>query len=165
MKTIYLIGFMGAGKTTIGKDLAKQWNLSVFDTDEEIVKRTGMSIPSIFSTKGEKTFRDLETDILTKLPVDDNIVTTGGGIVLKEENRSWMKETGHVIFLDVSPQEVLRRLSEDSSRPLLNSEKEKSVYNLLNQRLPLYQSTAHFQIQTDGKSPKEIILELENCLK
>lgn len=165
MKTVYLIGFMGAGKTTIGKELAKKWNIPVFDTDEEIVRKAGASIPTIFDTEGEQSFRDMETDILKTLPLQDSIVTTGGGIILKDVNRKWMKKNGIVIFLEVSPQEVLTRLSKDASRPLLSENKEKAVYDLLALRMPLYQNSSHHHIQTDGKDPKEIILEIENCLK
>lgn len=165
MKTIYLVGFMGAGKTTIGRELEKQWNLPFYDTDEEVVKTVGKSISDIFATMGETTFRNLETDTLKKLPIQNALVTTGGGIIQREENCHWMMERGIVIFLDVSPQEVLRRLANDSSRPLLNREKEKSVHELLALRLPIYKKISHYQIKTDGKTSSEIIQEIQDCLK
>jgi shikimate kinase len=164
MKSIYLIGFMGAGKTTVGKSMGAKWNWPVFDTDEEIVQKTKKSIHQIFEENGEEAFRLLETEILKELPVSRSIITTGGGIVLKDENRKWMKKNGIVVFLYAEPEEIFRRLENDNSRPLLKNNKKAAIKELFQSRLPLYKKAADFTIDTTGKEMNEIIKEIEECL-
>ncbi|WML47539.1 shikimate kinase [Neobacillus sp. PS3-34] len=165
MKTIYLIGFMGAGKTSAGKELSRRLNIPFYDTDDEIIKETGKTISDLFSEFGEEEFRSLETRVLKKIAVEDAVVATGGGMVLREENREWMKSNGIVIFLEAAPQEILNRLSGDTSRPLLSGDKEKIISVLMEQRLGLYQETSHFQIRTDGKFLNEVVDEIVHSLK
>lgn len=165
MNTIFLIGFMGAGKTTIGKELATCLGKPVYDTDEEIMKETGKSIAQIFENVGEDGFRSIETNTLKRIPTKETVITTGGGIILRYENREWLKSSGTVIFLDVNPGEVIRRLKDDHTRPLIQANKEKNIHEMMLARFPLYMETSHFQIQTTGKSIKQIILEIETCLE
>jgi shikimate kinase len=165
MKSIYLIGFMGSGKTTIGKALSLSLNLPVMDSDEEVSRLTGKTIVEIFEGEGEVGFRTLETKCLRNLPVENFIITTGGGIVLKEENRQWMRENGKVVLLDASPEEILKRLEGDKTRPLLIGEKETKVVKILSERMPLYLDAADLIIETTDKSVETIIEELMNRLK
>ncbi|MHC0035935.1 shikimate kinase [Pseudoneobacillus sp. C159] len=160
MKSIYLIGFMGAGKTTVGKELADCLRRPVFDTDEEIVRSTNRTISDIFATEGEAFFRSLEITCLRNLPVENSIITTGGGIILSKENRSWMKEKGIIVFLNATPEEILQRLSQDDTRPLLKEDKVKQVTERLKARLPLYMTTADMVIDTNHKSIKTITKEI-----
>lgn len=165
MKSIYLIGFMGSGKTTIGKALSLSLNLPVMDSDEEISQQTGKTIMEIFDGEGEAGFRLLEAKFLRNLPVENSIITTGGGVVLREENRQWMRENGIVVLLDASPEEILKRLEGDKTRPLLIGDKETKVTKILDERLPLYVDTANLIIETTGKSVEAIVEELMHRLK
>jgi shikimate kinase len=165
MKSIYLIGFMGSGKTTIGKALSLALNLPVMDSDEEVSRQTGKTIMEIFDGEGEVGFRLLEAECLRNLPVENSIITTGGGVVLREENRKWMRENGIVVLLDASPEEILKRLEGDKTRPLLIGDKETKVTKILDERLPLYVDTANLIIETTGKSVEVIVEELVHRLK
>jgi shikimate kinase len=165
MKSIYLIGFMGSGKTTIGKALSLSLNLPVMDSDEEVSRQTGKTIMEIFDGEGEVGFRLLEAKCLRNLPVENSIITTGGGVVLREENRKWMRENGIVVLLDASPEEILKRLDGDKTRPLLLGDKETKVTKILAERLSLYVDTANLIIETTGKSVEAIVEELVHRLK
>lgn len=151
---------MGAGKTTIGKMLAKELGVPVYDTDQEVEKMTGKSISDIFDQEGEVFFRNLETKVLKKLPTKECVITTGGGIILKEENCLWLAEHGNWIYLHCDPDEIAKRLVHDTTRPLLNGEKKKNLHTLFNTRLPLYQK-AEITINTTGKSILTIIDEIK----
>ncbi|EIJ83472.1 shikimate kinase [Bacillus methanolicus] len=164
MKAIYLIGFMGSGKTTVGKSMSAKWNWPVFDTDEELEKKVKKSINQIFEENGEEFFRLLESEILKQMPVNRSIITTGGGIVLKEENRRWMKENGVVVFLYAEPEEIFKRIENDDSRPLLKTNKKAAIKELFQARLSLYKEAADFTIDTTGKDITEIIKEIEEGL-
>ncbi|WP_316569624.1 shikimate kinase [Neobacillus sp. YIM B06451] len=165
METIILIGFMGSGKTTIGRLLGEKLGQRVIDTDEEIVRQEGKSISEIFAEFGEDRFRELETSVLKALPEHETIVATGGGAPLKEMNRLVMKEKGIVIFLDTPSEEVLLRLRDDHSRPLLQGNKEKEIRERLISRMPIYLETADIRIDTSGKTPEKITEELIASLK
>ncbi|WP_442594878.1 shikimate kinase [Neobacillus sp. D3-1R] len=165
MKAIYLIGFMGSGKTTVGRALSETLGFPVYDTDEEIMGLTGESISAIFEHKGEQYFRSLEKEVLKKLPQLDAIITTGGGIILSEVNREWMKEFGEVIFLYASPEETMCRLEGDETRPLLQSNKKEKVNKMLDDRLPLYLEAASIKVDTTGKSITEIVEAIKQRLK
>ncbi|WP_075982287.1 shikimate kinase [Bacillus massilinigeriensis] len=164
MKPLYLIGFMGSGKSTVGKALGERWKLAVYDTDDEIVKKENKSINQIFEQIGEAGFRKLETEMLSSLPISDCIIMTGGGIILKEENIEIMKENGVVILLEATIDEILKRLEKDETRPLLKGEKKQNAMELFENRKAQYLAAADMTIQTTSKSVEEIIQEIEKRL-
>lgn len=165
MRTIYFIGFMGSGKTTIGKGLGRILEMPVYDTDEEIIRLTNKPVSKLFDELGEAGFRSIEVDLLKKLPVMDAIVTTGGGIILRRENREWMRENGMVVFLQATPNEILKRIEGDQTRPLLNGDKRSKLNQILEERMELYLESADITIDTTEKSVMTIIHELVQRLK
>jgi shikimate kinase len=164
MQRIYLTGFMGAGKTTIGQCLAKRLGLSMIDTDEYIEEQIGKTIKRIFAEEGEAAFRQYEREFLRALPLDKIIVTTGGGIVIQKENRDWMKRTGTVIYLHCEFAELLKRLEHDDTRPLLSQHHRQGLEELWQQRLPYYQE-ADWIIDTTGQSIEQIVDEIMKMIK
>lgn len=164
---IFLIGPMGAGKTTIGRQLAKSLGKQFKDSDHEIVERTGVSIPTIFDIEGEEGFRRRERDIIDTLTQEpDLVLATGGGAILLEENRHCLRSRGIVIYLQAPIKQLLKRTAKDRNRPLLQTEDpRKRLEELLEIREPLYQQTADMVINTNGRSVpgvvKTIILQLE----
>lgn len=162
MKTIFLTGFMGSGKTTIGKDLSKYLQIPVIDSDEEIERRTESTIRTIFEKDGEDYFRSLETKILLSLPLKDVIVTTGGGIIKKEENRKWMLEHGMVVYLHCDFSVLWERLQIDTTRPLVVSKAQTE--ELYETRMPLYMEH-HLMIDTSFKNVKEVVTEIAEKIK
>lgn len=160
MKNLILIGFMGAGKSTIGKILAKERGLTFVDTDERIIEEQGISIPDIFDEYGELYFRDLETDLLRRMQEDtkDSVISVGGGMPVREENRELLRSLGCVIYLSASKQTILERVRNDGSRPMLNGDDlEERVSQLMKAREALYRQAAHLDIRTDGRSIHHII--------
>ncbi|WP_299087967.1 shikimate kinase [uncultured Metabacillus sp.] len=164
MKAIYLTGFMGAGKTTIGEYLAKELALPVLDTDQQIEKKLNMTIKEIFTNYGEEFFRNEETTILKELPTDDVIITTGGGIVIKKENRQWMKKHGYVISLHADLDIIYDRIHTDTNRPLASKKTKAQLAELYLSREEHYQDCT-FLIETSNKSIEEIVNEIETRLK
>ena len=157
MNNIILVGFMGSGKTTVGKKLAAQLRLPLLDMDQLIETAEEKSIPQIFSEHGEAYFRNLERALVQKLaPTNGNIISTGGGIVLDPDNLLDFAQYGLVVCLTATPQTILQRVKEDQNRPLLAGEKEKQVQTLLTQRQSLYDAIP-FQVKTDARSPQEIV--------
>lgn len=160
MKRIVLMGFMGAGKTTIGKALAEKLSWDFIDTDAEIEKEQGRKISEIFETEGEQAFRDMETQLLKKLEKSEErfVLSIGGGMPVKEENRELLRQIGTVVYLKATKEELVRRLSGDTSRPLLQGGAlEEKVAALMAARESIYVETAHQEVVTDGKSVKELI--------
>lgn len=160
---IYLTGFMGAGKSSAGKLLAARLGVDLYDTDAIIAAALGMSIGKIFSRRGEPFFRDAETELLEllagKLP-GTCVVSTGGGAVLRIENRAAMRKNGFVVFLDVPAAEALRRLSGAGDRPLLDGAgRRASVERLLEERRPLYRQ-ADLVVETTGLTVEETVLKI-----
>ncbi|HHY73035.1 MAG TPA: shikimate kinase [Bacillus bacterium] len=164
MKSLYLTGFMGSGKTTIGKLLAEKLALPVIDTDQFIEEQLQKTIREIFETEGEEQFREYEEQFLKMIPTENNIITTGGGIILKNENRTWMRKNGTVIYLHCEPEEIMKRLASDETRPLLDGDKQKNILSIFAKRSEYYDD-ADFKIDTTGKSPVEIVLEIEQLIK
>lgn len=165
MKAIYLIGFMGAGKTTVSKKLAGKLSVNYYDTDKEIVKAAGKSINDIFAAQGEKHFRQLESAVLQAMPENDAVVATGGGIIVSAKNRQLMREKGIVVFLYANINETLERLAGDDSRPLLQGNKLQSAESLFTTRLPLYRQAADVEIDTTSKDVSDIVDEILQRMK
>ncbi|WP_247747250.1 shikimate kinase [Alkalihalobacillus sp. BA299] len=163
MKIIFLTGFMGAGKSTIGKALADNINYKLLDTDEWIETIHGKSISRIFSDEGEAAFRTYETNALKTLPNENIVVTTGGGIVVNEENRKIMKEKGAVIYLHCEMEEILRRTKGDTTRPLLQNKSKEQVSELFKQRLPYYEDS-DYQVDTTHLTVPQIVEKILNIL-
>jgi shikimate kinase len=163
MRAIYLTGFMGSGKTTIGRALSEKLGIPVIDTDEWIENKVGKSIPAIFADEGEQRFRQYELEILKQLPIKDVIITTGGGMVISQENREWMKKHGILIFLSCSLDIIFERLQSDSNRPLFSRDREK-MKELYEKRLPYYLE-ATFTIETSNKTIEEIVTEIVRMIK
>ncbi|HWV64060.1 MAG TPA: bifunctional shikimate kinase/3-dehydroquinate synthase AroKB [Oxalicibacterium sp.] len=147
---IFLVGLMGAGKTTVGKALAKKLNKRFVDSDHEIEARTGASIPLIFEIEGEASFRQREAEVIRDLTGQQDIVlATGGGAVLNPQSRAYLKERGTVIYLRASVNSLLQRTSHDRNRPLLqNADPRKTLEDLTCIREPLYNEVADFVIDT-----------------
>jgi len=168
MENIILIGFMGAGKSTVGNRIAKKHNLKFIDTDRLIEDNTGKSITEIFETKGESEFRDLETQaIKTIIEGEENILlSVGGGLPMREENRVLLRQLGKVVFLRIEPETVIKRLKNDNSRPLLKGDNAYAkIIELLQIRNPVYESIADIVIDADGKGSNKVILEIEEGLQ
>ncbi len=158
-ENIILIGFMGTGKSTIGRQLSLSLGYPLIDTDHLIEERAGKSIPEIFAQEGEDAFRDTETNTLRSLAESTNhIISTGGGIIGRAENREILQELGYVVWLVASPEEILARTSRNSNRPLLNNQDPAgTIRKLLTQRMPLYEAASHLAIETDQLSFDEVV--------
>jgi len=152
---------MGAGKSTVGKLLASALDRKFIDTDQNISQSVNMTINDIFAVKGESFFRDLETEFLKKLVSSvSKVVSTGGGIIERVENRELLKESGRTVYLDVDWNEIKSRISDSPERPLiLNSKNWDEIYDLFEKRLPLYRQ-ADICIQAGGLSPEMITTEI-----
>lgn len=158
---IILVGFMASGKTTTGKLLSDVLNYSFIDTDRLIEEMEGKTINDIFNLKGEAYFRELESKILDLLSSSENtVISTGGGIVISEDNRKKLKDIGNVIYLNASPEWILANLNRSNIvRPLLLKEKEpgNKVKEILYNRLEFYEGVADYIIIVNDKSPMEIV--------
>ena len=165
---IFLVGPMGAGKSTVGRQLAKSLGRDFFDSDKEIEKRTGVSISWIFEMEGEAGFRAREQKVIDDLTqLKDIVLATGGGAVLSEDNRRALRSRGNVIYLSASAEQLFRRTSKDKTRPLLQTEDpKKQITALLAERDPLYQNVADIELRTGDQSIQhavsEVIKQLEN---
>ena len=159
---VFLVGPMGAGKTTIGKLLARGLKLGFADSDSEIERRTGADIPWIFDVEGEAGFRDREQQVIEEMTqLDHTVLATGGGAVMREANRRVMAERGFVIYLHATLEEQVRRTRGDRNRPLLAGEDPEGVLReLMAVRDPLYREIADHVIDTDSSSPKVIAQRL-----
>ena len=156
---IYLIGMMGTGKSTIGKLLTKMLDYPFVDLDEKIEKYAGKSITEIFKNNGEENFRNLESEHLRFY--SNSVIACGGGIIMRKENRTFMKDNGKAVLLTASIPELSKRLIESDSRPLLAVEnKEELMKNIWLERRLHYFSTADYTIKTDHKTHKEIADEI-----
>ena len=167
MRNLILVGPMGAGKSTIGRLLAKELKLQFKDTDKEIEQRTGADIPWIFDVEGEQGFREREQSMVVELcELDGVVIATGGGVVLRPENRQALRDGGRVVYLHASVEQQLERTSRDRNRPLLrNAEPGKVLRNLMEIRDPLYREIADIIIETDERPPRLVVQEIIDRLK
>jgi shikimate kinase len=158
---------MGSGKSTIGRQLANALKREFKDSDHEIVGRTGASIPLIFEIEGEEGFRRREAAMIDELTLLDGIVlATGGGAVLREENRLNLKQRGVVIYLYASVDQLFERTSRDHNRPLLQTENPRQkLQELMEQRDPLYREVADMVVHTDDRSIRSVVKEILVRLK
>ena len=163
---IILIGPMGSGKTSTGKMLAKEMGYVFLDTDEEVTKRTGVSIAYIFDVEGEEGFRKRECLALKECLNDNNtILSTGGGIVLSKENRDLLQDRGTVVYLQTSIRFQVKRTASTNNRPLLqNKDPEETLEKLMLTRAPLYEEIADITIMTDNKSLQEMSKEIQRAI-
>ncbi len=161
---VVLIGFMGCGKTTIGRELSRATKMLRKDTDEMIVEDAGMPITEIFKAEGEEGFRKRETELLAKLVrggQDGIIYSTGGGIVMQEANREFLKKLGTVVFLRLKPETVIQRIGHDTTRPLLQgSDRMKKVRLLMARRREAYEECADLVIDVDGLQPRDVVKKI-----
>jgi shikimate kinase len=166
MKNIILTGFMGTGKTAVGKELAQLLDMKLIDVDTEIEKTEKTTINEIFRQSGEQRFRDKETDMIKAVSRNKNvIISTGGGAVMKKENVDILRENGVIICLTATPETILQRTSPNSNRPLLLVENPfKKIKELLDFRKPYYEK-ADILIDTDDKNPLQIAREIIDKLK
>ena len=164
---VFLVGPMGAGKSTIGRLLAAELNLNFRDSDRVIEERTGADIPWIFDMEGEEGFRERETAVLLELTNErDAVIATGGGIVLRAQNRELMKSSGFVCYLTASIDQLVERTARDKKRPLLQVENPRQkIIDLLALRDPLYQEAADFIVSTDRRSPKAVAQEIASLVQ
>lgn len=167
MQNLYLIGFMGSGKSTVARAFKDEYQMHMIEMDEQIVKREQMAISDIFETYGEAYFRNLETALLKEIKNEKNqIVSCGGGLVLREENVTIMKESGMIILLEASPETILERVKNNSDRPLLNGNMNvEYISELMEKRRAKYEYAADMRIHTDGKTALAISKEIMDKLK
>ena len=161
LQNIILTGFMGTGKTTVGRILAAKLGRPFLDVDELIVEMEGKEIPTIFSESGEEYFRQLETRAISQaISGEAKVISTGGGALLTPKNREMMQAGGFLLCFTASPTEIINRLGQGKGRPLLQGENALSkVRELLKERSPLYAEVLH-KISTDGKKPQKIVQEI-----
>jgi len=160
--SFFLVGPMGAGKSTIGRQLARSLNLEFHDSDREIEQRTGVDIPLIFELEGETGFRKRESEMIDELTQRSQLVlATGGGAVLDAENRRHLASRGCVIYLRTSIHQQLQRTAHDRNRPLLQTENpERKLEDLMQVRDPLYREIADWVIDTDGCRVRDVVQQI-----
>ncbi|MBS3787949.1 shikimate kinase [Candidatus Bipolaricaulota bacterium] len=168
-KKVYLIGFMGAGKSTIAPILADNLNLDWVDTDDLVEEKEGLSIPEIFEYYGEGRFRELEREVIEEVSrTGPKVVAVGGGAPMDEANWERMKSTGEVVYLEIGPEEVLGRVGSDENRPLLSGlnreERREKIDKLLKIRHPQYNKADHV-VLCNGSGPTVLAEEITSKLK
>ena len=159
---IFLIGFMGCGKSTNARCLCQMTGAVQMEMDQEIVKKQGMAVTDIFAKYGETYFRDLETELIRSLKGrEPMVVSCGGGVVLREENVALMKECGKIILLTAAPETIYRRVKDSRERPVLNGNMNvEYITELMRKRRPRYEAAADFTVTTDRKHAGEICEEI-----
>ena len=159
---VFLIGFMGAGKSTIARNLVKELDMELIEMDETIVKQQGKSINEIFDQVGEDGFRDIESKLVLDIITEKNaIVSCGGGVVIRRENVENMKKNGKIIFLTATPETILERVKNGKDRPLLNGHMNvEYISEMMEKRREMYENAADIKISTDGKTKGEITEEI-----
>lgn len=169
MENIILTGYMGSGKTTIGRNIVMLTDYTFEDTDEMIVEQQHRSINEIFAADGEQGFRDMETALLKQMIAEKRehlVISTGGGMPLRAENRQLLSELGKVVYLKASPQTIYTRIKGDTTRPLLQCENPmKRIEEMMAARGPLYEEGALYVVNVDELRQSEAALEIiEKCI-
>ena len=157
-RSIVLIGMMGAGKSSVGRCLQRRTGLARFDTDEIVSSKFGLSISEIFSTHGERRFREKEAQALVELAAGEaTIIVTGGGIVLRRENVDLLKQLGTIVWLDANEETLFERASRRSNRPLLQTEDPRTTFSeMLRARAPHYAKVADIRVDTSELTRDEV---------
>lgn len=157
LRNVILIGFMGTGKTSIGRRVAQSLDFDFVDTDDLIIESAGKPITEIFSDQGESYFRDLETEVLRSSGLRSHqIISTGGGIVIRELNRKILSQAGYVIWLKATPETILQHVSRNQERPLLHTSNPlQTIKDMLSERENWYSTAADFTIDTDELAIEE----------
>jgi shikimate kinase len=160
--SLFLTGPMGAGKSTIGRQLSKQLKMAFHDSDHEIEQRTGVDIPLIFELEGEAGFRKRESAVINELTcLPDIILATGGGAILDPVNRQHLSSRGRVVYLYASVEQQLKRTGKDRNRPLLHTADPRArLEELMAVRDPLYREIADLVIDTDGKRVRDVVRQI-----
>ncbi len=166
-RNIFLVGPMGAGKSTVGRQLSRALKKRFIDSDKAIEERTGASIALIFDVEGEEGFRRREHAIIDELTaLDDIVLATGGGAVLHEDNRAALRSRGFVVYLSAPLELLVERTARDRSRPLLQTDDPAArVAELLEARDPVYRQVADLVVQTDRRSARHVVREIQNRLE
>ena len=161
-RSIFLIGFMGAGKSTIARALQRELGFPLIEMDERIVKEQGMSINDIFAQYGEDHFRDIESQLIVDIGKEEpSIVSCGGGVVVRPQNTQNMKEIGRIVFLKATPETIYERVKNSTDRPILNGHMNvEYIAELMEKRRALYEAAADITIQKDGKTREQICEEI-----
>lgn len=161
-RSIFLIGFMGAGKSTIARALQRELGFPLIEMDERIVKEQGMSINDIFAQYGEDHFRDIESQLIVDIGKEEpSIVSCGGGVVVRPQNTQNMKEIGRIVFLKATPETIYERVKNSTDRPILNGHMNvEYIAELMEKRRALYEAAADITIQTDSKTREQICEEI-----
>ena len=157
MRKIYLVGFMGSGKSAIGRRLSYYLKMPYYDMDHEIVRQQGMTIPEIFEKYGEQRFREIETEFLRDFRDEACIISTGGGVAMNAENRKIMRRTGLVFFLDARFDDIYVRIRHDKNRPIVQKTTEKELEELYNSRRKFYREAGHIQVLTANRTLRQIV--------
>ncbi|MBP5265823.1 MAG: shikimate kinase [Lachnospiraceae bacterium] len=162
MNNIYLVGYMGCGKSAVGRELPRMTYRRFMDTHALIVEQEGMPIPRIFEEKGEAYFRKVETEVLRRLTKEKKrIISCGGGVAMRPENVEEMRRGGKIVLLSARPETILKRVARDENRPLLKGRKTiEGITELMDARLPHYQAAADLTVATDDRSMEEIAKEI-----
>lgn len=162
INNIFLIGFMGAGKSTIARTLQTAYGMHLVEMDEQIEAEEGMKISEIFAQKGEAYFRSLETQLLEALQNQDNmVVSCGGGVPMRECNVEAMRKSGKIVYLSASPETIYERVRHFHTRPLLEGNMNVDyITQLMEIRMPKYMAAADLIVETDGKTAEEICAEV-----
>jgi shikimate kinase len=164
-RNLFLVGPMGAGKSAVGRQLARLLNMDFVDSDEEIESRTGVDIPFIFEKEGEEGFRKREAKVIDELSArQGTVLATGGGAILDPKSRSYLGGRGFVIYLHTTVRQQLDRTQHSRNRPLLYGDnKEEILEALMEIREPLYREIADLVVKTDGRRVKEVAVEIRDA--
>jgi len=164
MKAVYLCGFMGCGKSTVGKILARKNGCGFIDMDDYIVEREEMTIPQIFAEKGEKYFRDTETAVIAELAEKGAVIACGGGAMLKKENAEIASANGIVVYIDIPFEVCYERISGDTNRPLVMNNTKEQLEKIYNSRIPVYKANSSLSVDGLG-SADEIAERIAEAIK